>query len=95
MSRPDHTTSDYPAADWTAVRAVVGDQVEAILRTLDARDDAYAMIVPPLNDALTDPETRATVDTVGVWRAALDPMPASITVTRPLPDQTTHRKASR
>ncbi|MGW2587789.1 hypothetical protein ACWCYZ_42145 [Streptomyces virginiae] len=79
----DEPHAERTATDWTEVRAIVGEEVEAIITTLtdDQRQDAYGFDVPPLNRALTNPQTQQTVDTSGAWRTPLPNTGASVTVT--------------
>jgi hypothetical protein len=77
-------TAERTATDWTAVRAIVGEEVETIIVGLaddHRREDAYGFDVPPLNRALTNPQTQQAVDTSGAWQTPLPILGASVTVT--------------
>lgn len=77
------STTDVIAQDWPAVRAAVGDGVEAALsRVPDVqRADAYVMDVPQVNRLLTGTQVRETVDTRGSYRAAFIAAPVTVTIT--------------
>ncbi|MFJ4818353.1 hypothetical protein [Streptomyces sp. NPDC088801] len=80
--------AERPVADWTAVRETVGEAVETIIKGLEddnQREDAYAMDLPPLNRALTNPQTQQVVDTSGAWQTPLPILRASVTVTALMP----------
>lgn len=70
--------------DWSDVRAAVGNAVEAALSTVTEhqREDAYAMDVPALNRAMTDPRTQEKVNGSGQYLAGFGSAPVSITISR-------------
>lgn len=76
--------SEDTVADWTAVRQFIGDAFESVVSGLSAieQETAYGMSLPPLQRALTRPETQETVDTSGAWATTLGTVPLSLRVTR-------------
>lgn len=75
---------EQTAADWTEVRSILGNAVEAALTACEPhqREDAYVMDVPALQRALTRPETQEAVDTSGAWATRLGTAPVQFRVTR-------------
>lgn len=80
-NQPKH---EGTCADWTEVRSVIGEGVEAALSALEPyqREDAYVLDVPPLQRALTAPEAQQAVDSSGAWATRLGSVPVQLRVTK-------------
>lgn len=78
LTRPVEST----CADWTEVRASVGNAVEAALGTLPAgkATDAYTRDVPAVLGALTGSQARAAAGSKEGWSHSFVSLPLVVTI---------------